>query len=196
MMVSQKKFFLALVGTIFFTTGSQIPWVNESQAARTEYGKICPEYLWMITSISLYTEKPDPNRDDCNPEERITFIEEVLEKSHDPARLRDIALMVAAWKGHLDVLEYLLDNGACVECRQGATGYTSLMLAVKRGNIGEVELLLHHGADIHVSGIDGESPISLSIKYRYDKVHRILKFIDMERKSRKLLLWEWNNSSP
>jgi hypothetical protein len=56
------------------------------------------------------------------------------------------ALMLAAYMGHVDVVQVLLNRAANLELRD-ASGHTALMFAVGRGHTASVALLLKAGAD-------------------------------------------------
>ena len=183
MMPSKTFLNLILVPTIV----SQILWIGESQAV-PKYEKICPEYLWMITSISPDIEKPDRHRADCSSDERIAFIEEVIKKGIGTVKNKDLILAIAVRKGHLKVVEYLLDNSANIERKWGERQYTPLMFAVLKGHIDMVKLLLDHGANIYVKGNDGRNSIILSKERRHDEITRLLEDAkDEERVS----LWQY-----
>ena len=46
-----------------------------------------------------------------------------------------------------DILQLVIDYGAAVNHRTPPHGYTSLMMAAAIGNLANVRILLHHGAD-------------------------------------------------
>jgi hypothetical protein len=58
------------------------------------------------------------------------------------------ALILASFLGHLDVVEFLLENGADVNA-VGRDGNTALMWASPRGHIDVMRLLLKNGADVN-----------------------------------------------
>lgn len=58
------------------------------------------------------------------------------------------ALLVAAERGHVAVVEFLLDHGADIKIRDTATGSTALWFAAQNGHANVVELLLYEGADV------------------------------------------------
>lgn len=60
------------------------------------------------------------------------------------------ALHMAAGKGHLEVVKYLLDNGAIVDVK-GDDGITPLLMAVQNSNNSQVvKLLLDKGANVNI----------------------------------------------
>ena len=59
-----------------------------------------------------------------------------------------LPLQVAAWKGHHDMVAYLLDKNAAVEATGGSENSTALALAIQRESLPTVKLLLERGASI------------------------------------------------
>ena len=59
--------------------------------------------------------------------------------------------MQAAWNGHAEVAELLLDREARIDARDGQ-GVTALGLAASRGQTDLARLLLSRGADVPASG--------------------------------------------
>ncbi|TGZ74094.1 hypothetical protein CRM22_001132, partial [Opisthorchis felineus] len=55
----------------------------------------------------------------------------------------------ACFRGHVDVAEYLLQNGADVNSKDQKQGYTALMFAAITGNRPLIKLLLQRGARIN-----------------------------------------------
>ncbi|KAF5394332.1 hypothetical protein PHET_11799 [Paragonimus heterotremus] len=52
----------------------------------------------------------------------------------------------ACFHGHIDIVEYLLKNGADINARDPNQGYTTLMFAAITGNTRLTEMLLQYGA--------------------------------------------------
>ena len=77
----------------------------------------------------------------------------------NPLRARDeVPLGNAAQKGNLKLVQYLLAQGADVQCPD-KDGYTPLMQAT---NANVWRLLLTHGANIHVVSKDGYTPLMIA----------------------------------
>jgi ankyrin repeat protein len=73
-------------------------------------------------------------------------------------------LHYACARGHLEVAQYLLANGAIVDSM--SPGYTTpLMMAVQSGNEQLVKLLLDKGADIQVRNTNGLTAIDIAVIY-------------------------------
>ena len=69
-------------------------------------------------------------------------------------------LITACVHRHLEVVGYLLDQGAKEKANHA--GYTSLHFAADQGCVELVYLLLHHGADRNARTNDGHLPIDLA----------------------------------
>ncbi|ETL84862.1 hypothetical protein L917_15435 [Phytophthora nicotianae] len=79
----------------------------------------------------------------------------------------------AAARGHLDVLQLLLDFGWCVDVRNDALE-TPLHLACFNGHVHLAELLLDRGADINARTSDKETPLFYAARKGQYRVVRLL----------------------
>lgn len=61
------------------------------------------------------------------------------------------ALIVAAWAGHDNVIQYFLDHGANIN-RRDSCGNTALNAAAMRGRLSTAQLLLSRGANPNIRG--------------------------------------------
>ncbi|MBU3549067.1 ankyrin repeat domain-containing protein [Polynucleobacter sp. P1-05-14] len=73
-------------------------------------------------------------------------------------------LHYACSRGHLDVAQYLLANGAIVDAPSPGNT-TPLMMAVQSGNEALVKLLLDKGADLQVRNSQGFTAIDIALIY-------------------------------
>ena len=70
------------------------------------------------------------------------------------------ALHVAAWKGHVECAQLLLNNGAFVDAKND-NNLTPLLLAANRGHLETVKLLIQHGANVNLKGgASGRTPLA------------------------------------
>ena len=69
------------------------------------------------------------------------------------------ALILAAWRGHLDVCRFLLNHGADVNAAT-RSGNSVLMKAVDSGNAAEVLLLIQRGAKVNAQDSGGTTALS------------------------------------
>ena len=92
------------------------------------------------------------------------------------------ALHQATFQGRLDIVEYLVTEGANVNIRSGnkSLGRSALHFAVENGFTEIVEYLVEHGADVFQTDNAGLSPLEVlekGSKMNYDFVKRIKKFL-------------------
>jgi ankyrin repeat domain-containing protein 17 len=96
----------------------------------------------------------------------------------------DSPLTFACWKGHIDVVELLLNRGAELEHRT-KEGFTPLMFAALGGHTAVADCLLKRNASVNVpSGSNNDIPLTsacwkghrdvveLLLKYKSDLEHR------------------------
>jgi len=98
----------------------------------------------------------------------------VLEKN---ARVDHIAwtpLHYACTKGHLEVAQFLVANGASVDSTS-LNGTTPLMMAVQSGNEELIKFLLDKGADLRIRNSNGLSAIDIALIYEKPWIATALK---------------------
>jgi len=84
-------------------------------------------------------------------------------------------LIQAAYKGHKDIVQILLECGANID-HQANDGWTALMLAARYGHKDVVQILLENGASIDHQSKDGfgNTALMLATKYGYKDIVQIL----------------------
>eukprot|EP00613_Pedinella_sp_CCMP2098_P077030 CAMPEP_0171938560 /NCGR_PEP_ID=MMETSP0993-20121228/35586_1 /TAXON_ID=483369 /ORGANISM="non described non described, Strain CCMP2098" /LENGTH=178 /DNA_ID=CAMNT_0012580181 /DNA_START=134 /DNA_END=667 /DNA_ORIENTATION=+ len=83
-------------------------------------------------------------------------------------------LCIAVQKGHLDVVQLLLDGGAAVN-QASNDGSTLLLSAVHQGRLDVVQLLLKRGAAVNQASNDGFTPLYIAVLLgRLDLVQLLL----------------------
>ncbi|HLK58586.1 MAG TPA: ankyrin repeat domain-containing protein [Chthonomonadaceae bacterium] len=83
------------------------------------------------------------------------------------------ALDLAAWTGHLKVLNLLLQHGAKVDLSD-SQGWTALMWAVAYHQVAAMRILLKHHANINIRNVDGRTVAELAAKEGYTEEVRLL----------------------
>lgn len=72
-------------------------------------------------------------------------------------------LHFVAGKGNLQCVQFLIENGANVDAREGDR-WTPLHLAAKSGYFRCVEYLVRQGADVHAKTNIGDTPIDMAMR--------------------------------
>ncbi|MFP3025404.1 MAG: ankyrin repeat domain-containing protein, partial [Wolbachia sp.] len=83
-------------------------------------------------------------------------------------------LLNASWNGHLDVVKYLVENGANLEAK-GYNGKTPLHMASLIGHLDVVKYLISKGASINAKDKDGKTPLDIAIDKKLDNVVAYLR---------------------
>jgi ankyrin repeat protein len=68
-------------------------------------------------------------------------------------------LMMCARTGSVEPVKILLENGAKVNVKETRRGQTALIWAIAQGNAEAADILIQHGADIHVRSERGFTPL-------------------------------------
>ncbi len=74
------------------------------------------------------------------------------------------ALMQAAMRGHLDVVECLIEAGADARITS-RTGYSALMMAVEAGSVDCTRVLLRHQSELNTVNSNGQTICNLAVKW-------------------------------
>jgi ankyrin repeat protein len=82
-------------------------------------------------------------------------------------------LMVAARRGHGDLVELLLNAGAEINAK-GHFGSTALMIAAEHGRKDMVELLLNAGADVHAKTEYGSTALTKAVEHDQEEIVELL----------------------
>jgi hypothetical protein len=83
------------------------------------------------------------------------------------------ALHSASFKGHLQVVRYLLQLGVDVNVRN-SVNHTPLLLASWKGHRDLAQYLLEHGADVNLLDDDSNTPLTYAAFYGHVNVLRVL----------------------
>ena len=75
----------------------------------------------------------------------LEIVKYLVENGADIHAEKDVALRSASFKGHLDIVKFLVENGADIHARN----YDALRKASQLGHLDIVKYLVENGADIH-----------------------------------------------
>lgn len=88
----------------------------------------------------------------------LNQVHQALENQADIHFEKELPLMISSFDGHADIVKYLINSGAKVQCINGK----ALKLAIIQGNLDMVHLLVTFGALVHPFS---EPPISIAAEY-------------------------------
>jgi ankyrin repeat protein len=96
-------------------------------------------------------------------------------KSKTEHAVRNRLLNLAAWRGDIARVEWLLKTGADAGMRVNNLGHTALHIAVAMAYMGMARLLIEKGADPDQKGLDGVTPWELAARLNRKDLLQILK---------------------
>ena len=120
----------------------------------------------------------------------LPMVQLLLERRADPnvaSASGETPLMAAAYKGLVEIGQFLIENGAVIDCQttSGTTdffktsppvcGESPLHLAAAYGHKDFVELLLHHGADVSIKDHTGQTPRHWAARYGKEDLIDLLR---------------------
>jgi hypothetical protein len=112
-------------------------------------------------------------------ENKIKDVEDLIEAHPGIVNIqnesRESPLYMAAYFGHLDIVELLVEKGAHINHKDAKGGWTALSIAAIRGNNHVVEYLIIEGANLNEKTLHGDTALMLSC-YK-NKEHSHLKII-------------------
>ena len=84
-------------------------------------------------------------------------------------------LFYAASKGHLQIVDLLIQEGATVDVQQPGSGFTPLHIAAEEGHVEVVKLLVaQRGRNVDYRDVDGHTPLSLAVQNNNLEVVKVL----------------------
>ena len=101
------------------------------------------------------------------------FITENNELINMKCERGNVALHVAASKGHLDMISLLLRKGANIDV-QDCYGNTPLLYAIDKMQQDAVGLLIRHGASVHISDFRGNTPLHSACSVNHKEICEFL----------------------
>jgi len=99
----------------------------------------------------------------------------LLEKGLEPDdSLFTVELYNTCFRGHVDIIAFLLQRGANINEQLGESKHSALMNAAESGHVEAVRILLIHGANPSLKNSHGETALALANKYGHKAVVAIL----------------------
>ena len=77
-------------------------------------------------------------------------------------------LCIASYKGHLEIVQLLLLNGAAID-KTNNYGYTPLSVASSWGHLEVVKVLLKYNANLHIKDNDGKTALDWTREQGQDR---------------------------
>lgn len=111
---------------------------------------------------------------------RLELVEALLNRGVVPNRPGWNALIYAAMNGHDEVVRTLLNHGAQVDAASD-NGTTALMMAAKGGHMAVVETLMGHRANIHSANDAGMTALQYAIQAQNSEIAGLLLEAGAER---------------
>jgi len=104
-------------------------------------------------------------------------VREIIEKDPSQINVQDVGgftpLQLASGKGHIGVVEYLLEHGADTELGNNV-GYRPLSLAAKFGHYETVRVLLERGARVNSTDVFGNTALHAAAMYSGREIMELL----------------------
>ncbi len=104
-------------------------------------------------------------------------VKNIIEKDPSQINIQDISgwtpLHLASGKGHIEIVEFLLNHGADIEL-ENILGKRPLWLAAKFGRYETIKTLLEHGAAVNLKDKHGRTPLHDAAMWSGEKVINLL----------------------
>lgn len=147
-----------------------------------------------LSSVQASKKTQDPELSRYVHNLNYDKVEELLSSGVDPDSKpnsrgdKEYALHEACYIPDLRMLELLVSYGADVNIKSIADGYTPLMCALRTEDKGDevIEYLLHHGADINATDLDGNTILKNIAYYGISPVmfEYLLSKVDLEQENK------------
>lgn len=136
----------------------------------------------VLVALSLlyklyYQRKPENEAPDENEFEASMEVPVAVSHFRDTFESR-FSVLSAIMKGDFAALHQLLISD--VEVNFSQEGHIPIFLAVEKGGVDIVLLLLIHGAKLRIKNQHGLTPIDLALKLRFSRIAKILHYADTQ----------------
>ena len=109
-----------------------------------------------------------------NLERVMLFVEAGMDKNQVGGVFRASALLIAATKGHLSIVQYLVEQRADIN-KADDNDFTPLFAASAHGHVDVVRYLLEQGADRDkVDFVDGATPLHAAVFHGHIEIAKLL----------------------
>ena len=104
----------------------------------------------------------------------LPFVRRLVEAGAEVNMFGWSPLSYAAYNGHAEIVDYLLQHGASANA-QTENGSSALMLAARNGHQAVAEVLLKHKANPNLVSENGETAIDLAVKHNNTAIAELLR---------------------
>ncbi len=114
----------------------------------------------------------------CDKEIALTLLEHgacVDEPSQNSKNPMNTPLMIAAWHGSKDIVELLVENGACLNQQDQGNGFTPLIKAIFNKYSDIAEYLIEKGADTNIQSHEKKRAIDYAYERKLTNIIELIK---------------------
>jgi len=118
---------------------------------------------WPQTKVEVRNDKDESPLMLAALKGHLALVKKLVERDADVNKTGWTALHYAASGGHLQVIDFLLENSAYIDA-ESPNGTTPLMMAAMYGNPESVKLLIQAGADLNVKNMVGMTALDFAVR--------------------------------
>jgi ankyrin repeat protein len=118
---------------------------------------------WPQTKVEIRNDKDESPLMLASLKGHLSLVKKLVERDADVNKTGWTALHYAASGGHLQVIDFLLENSAYIDA-ESPNGTTPLMMAAMYGSPESVKLLIQAGADLNVKNMQGMTALDFAVR--------------------------------
>ena len=118
---------------------------------------------WPQTKVEVRNDKDESPLMLAALKGHLALVKKLVERDADVNKTGWTALHYAASGGHLQVIDFLLENSAYIDA-ESPNGTTPLMMAAMYGSPESVKLLIQAGADLNVKNMVGMTALDFAVR--------------------------------
>ena len=118
---------------------------------------------WPQTKVELRNDKDESPLMLAALKGHFALVKKLVERDADVNKTGWTALHYAASGGHVQVIDFLLENSAYIDA-ESPNGTTPLMMAAMYGSPESVKLLIQAGADLNVKNMVGMTALDFAVR--------------------------------